>query len=125
MKISGVFSVEIGELPLSDLLDALFALERLGGDAGSEIGVEVSSFSSHRSDFGVIRPSQNGQSFNGPLAPFPGATSFSPVSHRGAGPIVPPGRNSAGVSVCRRSSFPRLTFSAQRKILRTTGRLSQ
>jgi hypothetical protein len=37
------------------------------------------------------------------------------------GPIVPPGTNSAGVSVWRRSLRPRLTFPAQWTIRRTTG----
>jgi len=35
----------------------------------------VSSFSFHRSDFGVIRPSQTSKSFNKLLAPFCGTTS--------------------------------------------------
>jgi hypothetical protein len=43
---------------LGDLLNALLALERLSGDAGFELGGQVSSFSFHQSDFGVIRPSQ-------------------------------------------------------------------
>jgi hypothetical protein len=33
---------------LGDLLDALLALERLRGDAGFELGSQVSSFSFHR-----------------------------------------------------------------------------
>jgi hypothetical protein len=38
------------------LQDALFALERLGGDTGFELGGRVSSFSFHRSDFGGDLP---------------------------------------------------------------------
>jgi hypothetical protein len=43
---------------LRDLLVDLFALERLGGDTGFELGGQVSSLSFHQSDFGVICPSQ-------------------------------------------------------------------
>ena len=60
---------------LGDLLDALLALEHLGGDAGFELGGEKSSLAVHHSDFGVIRPSQTSKSFNKMLAPFCGTTS--------------------------------------------------
>jgi hypothetical protein len=60
----------------------LLALERLGGDAGFELGGEVSSLAFHRSDFGVIRPSQTSQSFNRPLAPFHGTTSARQCKQR-------------------------------------------
>ncbi|MFN5001735.1 MAG: hypothetical protein ACK46A_10560, partial [Akkermansiaceae bacterium] len=45
------------------------------GDAGFELGSEMSSLSFHMSDFGVICPSQTSQSFNKTLAPFCGTTS--------------------------------------------------
>ena len=48
---------------------------RFGGNAGFELGGEMSSIAFHQSDFGIIRPSQTSQSFNKPLAPFPGTTS--------------------------------------------------
>lgn len=48
---------------------------RFGGNAGFELGGEMSSIAFHQSDFGVIRPSQTSQSFNKPLAPFSGTTS--------------------------------------------------
>ncbi|MFN9664395.1 MAG: hypothetical protein ACK57I_12835, partial [Akkermansiaceae bacterium] len=47
------------------------------GDAGFELGSEMSSLSFHMSDFGVICPSQTSQSFNKTLAPFCGTTSYS------------------------------------------------
>ena len=66
---------------LGYLLNALFALECFSGDAGFELGSEVSSLSFHMSDFGVICPSQTSQSFNKLLAPFCGATSnLSPAT---------------------------------------------
>ena len=37
-------------------VDALLALERLGGDTGFDLGGQVSSFSFHRSDFGGDLP---------------------------------------------------------------------
>ncbi|MFN5739223.1 MAG: hypothetical protein ACK47H_11650, partial [Akkermansiaceae bacterium] len=52
------------------------------GDAGFELGSEMSSLSFHMSDFGVICPSQTSQSFNKTLAPFCGTTSLSHSSHR-------------------------------------------
>ncbi|MGD7654754.1 MAG: hypothetical protein ACQCXQ_16165, partial [Verrucomicrobiales bacterium] len=70
------------------LLHALLTLELLGGDAGFELGGEVSSLAFHWSGFGVIRPSQTSQSLNIPLAPVAGtlqlrvATSF-PAARRG------------------------------------------
>ena len=61
---------------LGYLLNALFALECFSGNAGFELGSEMSSLSFHMSDFGVICPSQTSQSFNKTLAPFCGTTSI-------------------------------------------------
>ncbi|MFN9512883.1 MAG: hypothetical protein ACK57Z_07920, partial [Akkermansiaceae bacterium] len=53
------------------------------GDAGFELGSEMSSLSFHMSDFGVICPSQTSQSFNKTLAPFCGTTSDRLKRHAG------------------------------------------
>jgi hypothetical protein len=61
------------------LLNRLLVLHHLSGDAGFELGTEVSSFSfTHLVLFRVGRPQKPAQFINKPLAPFRGATSKKP-----------------------------------------------
>ncbi len=64
----------------------LLAHERFGGDADFELCSEASSLSFHRSDFGVIRPSQTSQTSTGTLAPFSVGRSVRAQSANGSSP---------------------------------------